>query len=212
MTHPRPPQEVGEFLIARVIKCNSGPVMETVMHGSWNAVMENIKDSKVRADAIRADQAKDKKIAALEKQLTRANARADSAETEIKRIHSEAVVKALMTEAVNKLDGLASRMDTLEQSEQQRQLEEDLVYPPDHVPEVEADEEDPDDPPGDHEDDEEDLEEHPSTFVPSGDLHPIQAKTNGTVMNGHVRDSDDDDEMEVLPKSPLPKPETTEND
>lgn len=194
MTSARPPQEVGEFLLARVIKSNSGPIMETVMHGSWSAVMENIKDSRVRADAIRADQAKDKKIASLEKQLQRATARADSAEAEIKRLHSEAVIKPLMEEAVSQLDSLAKRMDTLEETEQQRLLEEDLHYPPGSGPE---------DLPEDLADQEE--EEEPS-HSPSGDLHVIEAKTNG-----HATDGDDGDEMDVLPKVPLPKHETEIN-
>jgi hypothetical protein len=87
----------------------------------------------------------------------------------------DAVVDALLKEAVDKLNGLGPRMDALEQTELEHKFAE-VVYPPGHPPEAD---EDPEDPAGKEPEPDLGLEgdsEDPLNLPPTGDLHTLPAK------------------------------------
>jgi hypothetical protein len=91
------------------------------------------------------------------------------------------LVRAELKKAADKLGTLSQRMDQLEQPEP-----EELIYPPGQGPEEGPEGEELID------------EEEPTNLLPGGELHTVAAK-----VNGHAMHAGDDDEPQMLQRSPL---------
>jgi hypothetical protein len=79
------------------------------------------------------------------------------------------VTRALLRDALRKIDSLSARMDPLEQQEP-----EEIVYPPGCEPESEEPKE-----PAEPTEDEDSAD--PPDIAPTGDLHTVPAKPTGHV-------------------------------
>lgn len=177
-----------------------------VAYGSMSDIAEHTRNDsmRVRADSIAEISSLRSKIANLEQKLKDARADAATAKADLSKVKSDLDrlrTGSLMNKAVEQLNGLISRMDTLEEREEREQLREleEVGHPPGYEPK---------DDPVDRSKKDATIEERLATMEKEMAASP--GKRNG---HAHATaKASADDQPEPLLKSPIQPPEPFEED